>query len=78
MGLAGRSWEVLAVIWTGNVEFFFWISPKVGQQYLLNSGEDPFFGGHLISAGKTILILVKTFFFCRDHLILTEKPPQSD
>ena len=35
------------------------------------------FEDHLISSGKTVSILVETFFF-GDHLILTEKPPQSD
>ena len=31
--------------------------------------EGPFFGDHLISAGKTTTIAVKTFFFDGDHII---------
>ena len=73
-------YEGLVVIWTRHVEFFvFWSSPKVGQEKWLNFGKDLsfFFGDHLISAGKTVLVLWRRFFF-GDHLVLTEKQPQSD
>ena len=32
MGFGSRSCEGLAAIWTRKVVFFFWISPKVGQE----------------------------------------------
>ena len=67
MGLASRSCEGLAVIWTRKVDFFFWASPEVGQENWLNFSEDLFFfnGDHLISAGKTVSILMKIVFFFR-------------
>ena len=58
-------YEGLVVIWTRHVEFFvFWSSPKVGQEKWLNFGKDLsfFFGDHLISAGKTVLVLWRRFF----------------
>ena len=77
-GLGSRSCEGLAVIWTWEVDFFFLERTQVSQQKRLNFGEDLLFGHHLISAGITDSILVMTFFWGVDHLILTKKPPQSD
>ena len=66
------------LFWPEKWSFFFWSTPKVGQKKWLNFGLDLFlffFRDHQNLAGKTVSILVKTFFFW-DHLILTEKPPQ--
>ena len=69
----------LAVISTRKVEFF------LVERTPSWSGEETefwwrpffFFWDHLNTAGKTVSIFVKTFFF-GVHLILTEKPHQSD
>ena len=56
-GLGSTSCEGLAVIWTRKVDFLFF------GAHLLKFGEDHFFEDHPISAGKTVSILVKTFFW---------------
>ena len=81
-GLGSRSCERLAVIWTRHVEFFvFWSSPKVGQENWLNFGENlSFFFFLEITKSrpeKPFQFWWRPFFF-GDHLILTQKPPQSD
>ena len=70
MGLASRSCEGLAVIWSRKVKFYFWTSLKVGQENWVNLGEDLFFfWKHLISVGKTVSILVKIFLFYFSEII---------
>ena len=80
MGLATRSCEELAVIWTTKQEFLFWTPTEVGQKKLTEFGWRLFFfGDHLILAGKTAKIPVKAFFFW-DYLSVNEekKTTQTD
>ena len=77
-----RDWEAEVVkdllLFGPGVEFFFLECTLSWSGEVTEFCEDPFFFGiHLISAEKTVLISVKTFFF-GDHLILTEKPLQTD
>ena len=83
-GFGSRSCEKLAVVWTRIVDFFgSRAHPKSVKTFfldhLISAGKTLEF---LISAGKTLWISVKTFsfsfFFFWNHLILTEKPPQSN
>ena len=54
MGLAIRSCEELAVIWTTKVEFFLDLT-KSWSEKLAEFGEDFFFFGNLLGlAGKTV------------------------
>ena len=62
-GLGSRSCEGLPVIWTRKVEFFFLERTLGWSGEVIEFWLKPFFfGDHQISAGKTVSILVKTFF----------------
>ena len=70
-GFGRRSCEELAVIWIRIVDFFgSGAHPKSVKTFFLEITV-------LIFTGKILWISVKTFFF-GDHLILTEKPLQSN
>ena len=63
-GLGSRSCEGLPVIWTRKVEFFFLERTQSWSGEVTEFWLRPFFfRDHQNLAGKTVLILVKTFFF---------------
>ena len=72
MGLAIRRCEGLAVIWTTKLDFFFLISPKVGQKHQLNLGEDIFFWRPRNFGRKNRFNSGEDLFF-GDHLSLNKK-----
>ena len=69
--LGSRSCEGLAVIWTRIVEFFSsGAHPKLVKTFFLRSSN--FGRKNRLNFGENL------FFFLGEHLILTEKPPQSN
>ena len=80
-GIGEQNCEGLAGIWTRKLDFFSRLHLKLVRKTEWRSFFFFFFffWDHLILAGKTVSILVKTFFILEiTYLILTEKPPQSD